>query len=66
MSEGAVGFLVLLGLTAGAAVLWHALVVTSYLLASVGAALSAVVAFQVFDYVHLFPTGDSAEAMSHL
>ena len=51
MSEGAVGFLVLLGLTAGAAVLWHALV-KSYLLASVAAGLTAAGAFQVFDYVH--------------
>lgn len=50
MSEDAVGFLVLLGSTAGAAVLWHALV-KSYLLASVGAALSAVVAFGVLNYV---------------
>ena len=50
MSEDPVGFLVLLGSTAGAAVLWHALV-KSYLLASVGAALSAVVAFGVLNFV---------------
>ena len=51
MIDTPVGFLVLLGVTAGSAVLWHALV-KWYLLASVGAGLTAVVAIQVAVYLH--------------
>ena len=51
MSEGAVGLLVLLGVGVASAVLWHSLV-KNYGLACVGATLTAVVAFQVLDYLH--------------
>ncbi len=51
MSDFAVEIPILLGVTAGVAILWHGLV-KNYLLASVGAALTAMAAIQVLLYVH--------------
>ena len=52
MDEGTVGIFVLVGISIGAALLFHWLI-RSYIIASFGAAIVADIVFQVAAYLHI-------------